>query len=88
VHLLRPPRGWPEAVGLPKLPCKRDRMGLDYVASDAVRDRLGDGFDQALWLVVRRDRTIEVAAFLSEAAASLPPEPWNETTWMNGRSTW
>ena len=70
-----------------------------------VRERLGAGFDETLWLAVRGNLTklddanawetvvrgsiaptIEDAAFLAEAAAKLPPEPWDETTWKTWTS--
>jgi glutamyl-tRNA synthetase len=75
---------------------------LHATAFADVRDRLGEGVDEALWLAVRGNLArledakawaavvrgaiapvIEDAAFLAEAAATLPPEPWDETTWKN-----
>lgn len=73
---------------------------LHAMSYDTVRDRVGEGVDEALWLVVRGNLAkldeaktwagvvqgplapvIEDAAFLTEAAAKLPAEPWDETTW-------
>ena len=73
---------------------------LHAMPYDAVRPRLPDSMNEALWLAVRGNLAslddvkiwtevvqgtlvpkIEDADFLVEAAAKLPPEPWNETTW-------
>lgn len=56
----------------------------------AVRGNLATLADAAGWAEVVRgpiEPRIEDAAFLAEAAAKLPPEPWDETTWKAFTST-
>ena len=56
----------------------------------AVRGNLATLADAAGWAEVVRgpiEPKIEDAAFLAEAAAKLPPEPWDETTWKAFTST-
>ncbi len=79
---------------------------LHILPFGSVKDRMGEGIDEALWLAVRGNLTtladakswaeivrgplaptIEDAPFLVEAAAKLPPEPWDETTWKAWTST-
>ncbi len=64
----------------------RDRLGADFGEALwlAVRGNLATLDDAKTWAeIVRGPMTpnIEDAAFLVEAAANLPPEPWDETTW-------
>lgn len=56
----------------------------------AVRGNLSTLADAAGWVEVVRgpiEPKIEDAAFLADAAAKLPPEPWDETTWRGFTST-
>lgn len=55
-----------------------------------MRGNLATLADAAGWAAVVRGPVapvIEDAAFLAEAAAKLPPEPWDETTWKAFTST-
>jgi glutamyl-tRNA synthetase len=55
----------------------------------AVRGNLATLADAAGWVDVIRGPIapkIEDAAFLSDAATKLPPEPWDETTWKSWTS--
>lgn len=62
-------------------------LGLEQADAqfwEAVRPNLGRLGDAALWHRVcfgAVTPTVEEAAFLAEAAASLPPEPWDAGTW-------
>src|SRR5471030_437316 len=69
----------------------RERLGADYGEALwlAVRGNLTKLDDAKAWETVVRgsiNPMIEDAAFLTEAAAKLPPEPWNETTWKDWTS--
>jgi glutamyl-tRNA synthetase len=69
----------------------RDRLGTDFDETLwlAVRGNLTKLDDAKAWETVVRGSiapVIEDAAFLSEAAAKLPPEPWDETTWKEWTS--
>ena len=63
----------------------RDRLdGVSEALWLAVRGNLTTLDDAKIWVeVVQRSiaPTIEDAGFLADAAAKLPPEPWDETTW-------
>ncbi|UEM23599.1 glutamate--tRNA ligase [Skermanella mucosa] len=61
--------------------------GIDAMFWEAVRPNLSRIADVAEWWHVAREPiepTVEDAEFTSAAAALLPAEPWDETTW----STW
>jgi glutamyl-tRNA synthetase len=69
----------------------RERLGEDIGEALwlAVRGNLMKLDDAHAWSKVVRgsiEPTIEDAAFLIEAAAKLPPEPWDETTWKSWTS--
>jgi glutamyl-tRNA synthetase len=69
----------------------RERLGTDFDETLwlAVRGNLTRLDDAKAWEAVVRGSispTIEDAAFLTEAAAKLPPEPWDEMTWKNWTS--
>ena len=70
----------------------RDRLdaGIDEALWLAVRGNLSTLVDASGWAKVVRGPlapTIEDAPFLAEAAAKLPVEPWDETTWKAWTST-
>jgi glutamyl-tRNA synthetase len=69
----------------------RDRLGADFDETLwlVVRGNLTKLDDAKAWATVVRGSItplIEDAAFLAEAAAKLPAEPWNETTWKDWTS--
>lgn len=63
----------------------RERLdGVSEALWLAVRGNLTTLDDAKIWVEVVQGSvapTIEDAGFLAEAAATLPPEPWDETTW-------
>ncbi len=63
----------------------RERLdGVSEALWLAVRGNLATLDDVKIWVEVVQGSiapTIEDAGFLAEAAAKLPPEPWDETTW-------
>ena len=70
----------------------RDRLdaGIDEALWLAVRGNLSTLVDASGWAKVVRGPlapTIEDAPFLAEAAAKLPVEPWDETTWKSWTSS-
>jgi glutamyl-tRNA synthetase len=70
----------------------RDRLPVDLGEAFwlAVRGNLATLADVAVWAeVVRGPITpaLEDAAFLGDAAARLPPEPWDEMTWKSWTSS-
>lgn len=79
-----------------------NRRVLHAAPFDAVRDRLPEGVDEAIWLAIRGNLDLlrearhwfeilrgtilppqqeEERDFLKTALATLPPEPWDATTW-------
>ncbi len=69
----------------------RERLGaeVDETLWLAVRGNLTKLDDAKAWGTIVRGSiapVIEDAAFLTEAAAKLPSEPWDETTWKNWTS--
>ena len=74
------------ALGLDRVEAVRERLPppVDEALWLAVRGNLATLGDAAGWAEVVRGvlvPVVEDAAFLAAAAALLPDEPWNETTW-------
>jgi len=69
--------------------CERLGTGFDETLWLAVRGNLTRLDDAKAWQTVVRGSitpVIEDAAFLTEAATQLPPEPWDATTWKDWTS--